>query len=448
MHITPHPGQMQALDSESRFTFILAGTQGGKTSLGPIWLRREIERRGAGDYICVTSTFPLLKMKMLPEFLHLFQDTLRLGEWRATDRAFVFSREGAMLTYQSPEPSRVIFGSATNSDSLESATAKAAWLDEVGQDDFRLESWEAILRRLALNLGRVLGGTTLYNLGWLKQQVYDRALAGDPDYKVIQFDSTSNPAFPQEEYERAKATLPAWKFSLFYRGVYSRPAGAIYSDFIDSYREDGGHKVHPIDLPPEWPRHVGVDFGAVNTAKVWLARDPESNVFYLYRESHQGGLTTNEHAAITKAEAKGVNVRTWHGGAPSETQQRRDWRAAGIPLIEPHVADVEAGIDRVIALFKTARLYIFDTCKGVLDELGTYAREVDALGEPIDKIKDKETFHRLDALRYAAVAATLPATSTEGTDYGISAGPHRATPADRAKAFRPSGVNPFAKKAG
>jgi hypothetical protein len=43
---------------------------------------------------------------------------------------------------------------------------------------------------------------------------------------------------------------------------------------------------------------------------------------------------------------------------------------------------------------------VFDTCKGVLDELGTYSRELDDIGQPTEKIKDKEKFHLLDGLRY------------------------------------------------
>lgn len=385
-----HRGQERAWDSRRRFVFAVAGSQGGKTSFGPHWLRREIAERGPGDYLAVTATFPLLKLKMLPEFLRLFDHQLHLGEWRAGDRVFLF-HDGK---------TRVIFGSATHPNSLESATAKAAWLDECGQDEFRLQSWEAILRRLALNQGRVLGTTTPYNLGWLKQQVYDRWRQGDPDYEVVQFESTVNPAFPHAEYERAKATLPAWKFAMFYRGQFDRPAGMIYGDFVDAYREVGGHKVAPFAIPPEWPRHVGVDFGAVHTATIWLAHDPAANVYYLYHETLDGGKTTAQHAAQAKAFAAGTNVRTWYGGAKSETQQRMDWGAAGVHLGEPRVADVEAGIDRVIALLKPFRLYIFDTCVGVLDEIGTYSRETDADGQPTEKIKDKETFHRLDALRY------------------------------------------------
>jgi hypothetical protein len=72
------------------------------------------------------------------------------------------------------------------------------------------------------------------------------------------------------------------------------------------------------------------------------------------------------------------------------------------------VSDVEAGIDRVIALFKTDRLYIFDTCIGTLSEIGTYARELDDMNQPTEKIKNKETFHRLDALRYVSQGLEIP----------------------------------------
>lgn len=391
LRVFPHPGQARALASTRRFIAMLSGSQGGKTSLGPIWLRQEVARCGPGDYLAVTSTYPLLRLKMLPEFLRLFDTTLRLGTWRASDRVFAY-HDGE---------TRVIFGSAENPESLESATAKAAWLDEPGQDQFRLESWEAINRRLALHRGRALLTSTPYNCGWMKQQLHDRYRAGDPDIDLIQFESIANPAFPREEFERLRRVMPSWKFDMFQRGMFSRPAGLIYSDFIDTYREEGGHKVHAFDIPPEWPRNIGIDFGAVNTATVWIAEDPVSHVFYVYHESLEGGKTSADHAATALATARGTNVRTWHGGAASEQQYRWDWTAAGVPVQRPFVADVETGIDRVIGLFKTFRLYVFDSCVGLLDELGTYSREIDSTTqEPTEKIKDKERFHRLDSLRY------------------------------------------------
>jgi len=398
MRLHFHAGQARAWRSDRRFVLVLSGTQGGKTSFGPHWLYREIRERGPGDYLAVTSTFPLLKLKMLPEFLRLFHHTLHLGEWHGTDK--IYTMDGG--------ETRIIFGSATHPESLESATAKAAWLDEMGQDQFRLESWEAIQRRLSIHQGRVLGTTTPYNLGWLKQQLFDRWRDGDTTIAVVQFESRENPSFPAAEYERARETLPAWKFDLFYRGHYAKPSGLIYADYRDEPRELGGHLVQPFALPPEWPRYVGVDFGAVNTALVWLAHDPSANVYYAYRESLGGGKTTRDHVADALALAQGVNVRQWWAGAKSETQQRMDWRDAGIWTLEPPIADVEAGIDRVVAVFKASRLYVFDSLKGLRDELGTYQRQTDSHGEPTEAIRDKASFHRLDALRYVVQGIMAP----------------------------------------
>jgi hypothetical protein len=379
--------------------FAIAGTQAGKTSFGPLWLWREYQRCGPGDYLAVTATYSLLRLKMLPEFLRLWQGALGLGSWRASEKTFALN-DGE---------SRIIFGSATNPESLESATAQAAWIDECGQDQFRVESWEAVQRRVSLAQGRVLGTTTPYNLGWIKQQVFDRFEAGDPDYDVIQFPSVANPAFPPAEDERARATLANWKYQMFYRGQLTRPGGLIYDAYSDEPRELGGHRVHPFDLPASWPRYVGLDFGGVNTAKVYVAHDPEADVYYVYAADLAGGLTSAEHAREVLERTRGVNrVAVW-GGSKSEEQQRRDFRLEDLVVQGPPVVDVEAGIDRVYGLFKTHRLYVFDDCAGLRDELGTYRRRIDpATGEATQTIVDKETFHRLDALRYVASGILQP----------------------------------------
>jgi hypothetical protein len=402
LRINMHPGQTAAWESERRFVFMLAGTQGGKTSWAPVWLWREMQRCGPGDYLAVTSTYPLLQLKMLPEFLRLFDTTLHLGTWRASDRLFA-CKDG----------SRVIFGSATNSESLESATAKAAWLDEVGQDQFGLDAWQAVLRRLSIHQGRVLGTTSLYNMGWLKTEVFDRWQASDPDYAVIQFESTLNPVFPKAEFERARKSLPDWKFNLQYRAEFRRPMGLIYGDYSD---EIGGHRVEPFAIPAEWPRYVGIDFGAVNTATVWLAENTATKAYYLYRETLEGGLSTKEHVKAAQQRAANERVVSWHGGSGSETQQRMDWRQAGLHVQEPPVDNVESGIDKVVALLREKRLFVFSDCKGTRDQLARYRRKVDAQGQTTDAIQDKESFHYLDALRYdvLGLAASVQGSRSRG----------------------------------
>ena len=117
-------------------------------------------------------------------------------------------------------------------------------------------------------------------------------------------------------------------------------------------------------------------------------------------------MTTQEHAQRWLSHNE--RVARWVGGSPSEDQQRRDFKRAGVPILRPTVSDVEAGIDRIIQLIKPRRLIVFRTCTGILDEIGTYSREVDDNGQPTEKIKDKSTFHRIDALRYISSVLTEP----------------------------------------
>jgi hypothetical protein len=397
-----HSGQRKAWNSNKRFVFILAG----KTSFGPWWLWREIKECGGGDYLAVSPTYDLFKLKLLPEMLEVFVNILHIGKYHPSERIMEIAdpRTGSFSAKVNDKMfGRIILRSAeagakhggTGVGGLESASAKAALLDECGMDTFTLEAWEATLRRLSLSEGRILGTTTIYNFGWMKSEIYDRWLNGDPNIEVIQFESLMNPAFPRSEYNRAFETLPLWKFSMLYRGIYSKPAGMVYSDFDTAI-----HVVSPFEIPGDWARYTGIDPGAIHTALIWLAEDKEHDRYYIYRESLEGDMTTQEHTQKALSQPDASRVVKWIGGSRSERQFRLDWQEAGINVEEPSIADVESGLDRVTALLKTKRLLVFSTCRGIIDEFGRYSRKLDSRGEVTEQIENKSEFHRLDAGRY------------------------------------------------
>ena len=402
-----HAGQARAWASTKRIVSVLAGTQSGKTEFGPPWLYREIQRCGPGDYLVIAPTYPLLTKKVLPALLRLFQEQLQLGDYHTQHRIFTFSCGGQQRTHGAVGNVRtcVFFGHATDPESLESATAKAAWLDEAGQNKFRLGSWDAIRRRLSIHQGRVLITTTPYNLGWLKQQIWDpwhAASRRHAEIDVISFRSIDNPAFPPEEYERARRSLPAWKFLMFYEGQFTRPAGLIY-DAFDPER----HKVPRFAVPDHWPRYLGLDFGGVNTAGVFFAEETNAATkqptgrLYAYREYKAGSRTAREHAEALRAGEPMLPMCV--GGSKSEGQWRSEFRAAGLPVREPDVTgpdSVEVGVDRVYGAFRRNEVFVFDDLAGFLEEVGSYSRELDDAGEPTEKIADKESYHHLDACRY------------------------------------------------
>jgi len=383
-----HKAQQKAIQTERRFILMSGGHQSGKTCLGPYWLLKEMKKSGPGDYLAVTATFPLLNMKMLPEFLGVFRDTFKLGTFRASPTPVFYMNDGV---------TRVIFGSAANAESIESATALAAWIDEGGQDQFPRQTWEAVQRRLSVNRGRVLLTTTPYNLGWVKQEFYDRWKDGDPDYEVIQFDSIDNPAFPKEKNERYRRTLPTWKFDMFLRGRFTRPAGIIYDKWDDSVC-----RIPRFSINPTWPRYVGHDFGPINMAAIWLANDPATGIFYAYREYHKPGEAAAGHAQEWKEMSKGEVIMKRTGGAPSENDWRRSFAQAGWPITQPINRDVEMGIDRVYGLTTENKLFIFDDMVETLNEIMSYSRKLDDNYQPTRQIDDKQKWHIMDALRYIA----------------------------------------------
>ena len=140
------------------------------------------------------------------------------------------------------------------------------------------------------------------------------------------------------------------------------------------------------------------------------AHDERANKYYIYRTSLDGNKTTQNHCEDALSFVRDVypdgnevfkeNVVGWWGGAPSETQQRLDWTNAGVPVLRPPVADVEAGIDRVTSLINQAQLYVLDDETAIINQFDTYSRDMDDQGNVFDSIRDKNTFHYMDATRY------------------------------------------------
>jgi hypothetical protein len=105
------------------------------TSWGPHWLRREIyDKRGGGDYIAVTASFDLFKLKMLPSMLTVFEQIYGVGRYWTGDKLIELRDpvSGKFLAKRSVDPmwGRIILRSADALGGLESCTAKGLWLDE------------------------------------------------------------------------------------------------------------------------------------------------------------------------------------------------------------------------------------------------------------------------------------------------------------------------------
>lgn len=420
-----HKAQEIGTDSKARIVALIAGTQSGKTSWGPWWLADEIERtaspKGNNDYIVVTSSYGLFSLKLLPVMREVFEDILGIGRYWAVSKVIELKNPltGRFEAKKADDKmwGRIILRSASSLGGLESATARAAWLDEAGQDEFTLKAYQAIVRRLSLFRGRQLFTTTLYNLGWVKSQIIDIAKKGGKEYlhkigsadlihtenekagiTLVQYDSILNPEFSIEEFQDAQSKMADDEFKMFYKGIAAKLRSLIYDCFDTEL-----HVVPAFKIPKEWPKGlIGIDPIGVKNAAVWLAFDPDNNQLHLYREYEDDfGKTTRGHVVeILNASAEDGEILQVVGGGPSERQSRTDWGGAGIPMTQPTITSVWVQIGKVYALFKEGGLVVHNSCPRIISDLGMMKRAEDRHGNLTDTIEDKDTWHLLDALRY------------------------------------------------
>lgn len=407
-----HLGQRKVLESNKRIIAVIAGRQSGKTSVGPVWLHNEIIRKGPGLYMVVAPSYPLLIDSAIPKLEELFKTYRKLGEMRSNPLRFIISPEGERRLFANTKwadmknrPQTVIrFGHAANPESLEAKTALAAWLDEAGQDAFKLASWEAIQGRVTTTMGRILITTTPYNLGWLKQRIIDpweKAERNHPEIDVITYKSIMNPAFSQEEYYRLRETMPLWKWDMFYNGEFTVPAGLIYGVMRE---KESILRCKREEVPTTGPVYGGLDFGGPNTCAVMARRDGKTGKIYLCDTYFPGkALPIREHVRLIKQ--KYPNYDRFVGGAQGEGSFREEFWQNGLRVEAPEITDVQAGIDRLYGLISQEKLYVVEDLAEWWAELYTYQYETDPeTGDvlPDLKIKSKRRFHHMDATRYLA----------------------------------------------
>ncbi len=354
-----------------KYLGIIGGTGTGKTYFLPRWLYIQLETYPGEEFIVSSPTIPMLKRNPIKYIEGFFKQNKIPYEFNKTD--LVMKVKG----------STIYFISAKDADRMQGIHAKCIIGDEAGL--FNREWWDVAVQRVSYKKGKILLTTTPYSLNWLKTEVYDKFLAGHPDFYIENPRSIDNPFYPKEQYEKARETLPDWKFRMLFEGKFTKPAGLIYPEY---------EVVPRFPIPDEWRKYRGVDFGFNNPfAVVYVAENPKTGEFYIYKEFKRSNLDIED---IYQILSKEPDIITY--ADPSSKEVLEHLKKRGI-RIRPARKDVLAGISYVHSLFKQKKLKVFETCKLLIDELNSYQWETDKSGNVIDK-PVKENDHLCDALRY------------------------------------------------
>jgi hypothetical protein len=379
-HYPCHRFQWEVLTATERFTAAIAGTGGGKTVTGPLWLAREIARIGqerdleTQPYKCmvVAPTYPILSRATAPELVRSFRGTALEGKYIESRNVYILPNEmGLIYTL-----------SADNPQGLEGGQIDSVWIDEGGQITYT--AWIALQGRLGAKQGRALITTTPYGENWLFHRFWKKWKQKDPNYRVVTFSSIANPVYPQEEYERARREMSPQRFSMRYDGEFIRMAGLVFPNWRSCVKQF-------IEVP-QGTNYGGGDWGWSPSPFAALAAvlDSEDRLYVWYNRSVRN-VSVVDHA-------KKLPVGVHYFFDPANPEGIETLRRAGHTVEAARVKSKIIGLDAVYARMATGRLIIHPKCRALLKELSAYRYP-----EEDDEVKAKEPIgehHSIDSLRY------------------------------------------------
>lgn len=218
------------------------------------------------------------------------------------------------------------------------------------------------------------------------------------------------------------------KRRLLYGDWDAKPANLVLDAF-----DETKHVVSVRDIPKEWPRYVGADFGSLNTAEVAIAEElewdavteewgePTGNLI-VFGEDWPGHSRTFEAiASDIRTICKG-NPRDGAGGnRTTEQGWRQAMRKEGIPIAEPEPQYTDPGLQYqcVNDAFRTGQLLVMENCAQLIDMAGRFQREIGDDGGILDKFDD-QPFHLLAALRYIITKLRPPKSTVTTVTQRIS----------------------------
>jgi hypothetical protein len=390
---TIFPYQLELLKKDKRINAIISGTGAGKTYAGAIrlglWALNPPVKNAI--YYAVGPTHTHLKNFLWHDLINFLS---RLGLIEKKD--YTYNRSELVLTFKS-SGARIMGKSAEVPASLQGGHVCGIVLDEAGL--YHPEVFYVALQRVSLNNGQVVIVTTPYTWNWLKKEIYDPWIASGrnhPTIDVIQVDSIDNPFFSLESYEYARIHLPQWRFDMFFRGRFTKPAGRCYEVFETV-------KAISIDdtiAGANWRRWAGVDYGFSNPSAGCLFLENSDGDIFLIESFKQAKLSLDQLAKKLKKWECKIYMDPSAAGIINELQQK------GIQ-VEAAKNDVVSGIMLVDDCLRSGKLKI---CIGkgyteLEEEISSYSWAVNSSGDPLDKV-NKINDHLMDAMRYGIVSGS------------------------------------------
>lgn len=408
----------------SKYTLYCGGIGSGKTMIGCITMLA-LALQYPGDYLIGRQFSPELKVTTLKQFLEICPKEL-IDEYRVADGIIRLKAAAGKF-------SNLIFRQLEEPDKLRSLNLSGFYIDESSQvSEAAFMLLQGRLRGPGLRKGFLTTNPNGHDwqYTWFVKQDGFSSEAIKAQFKLIKAPSTENIHLPDGYVSNLLATWSPERVKREIEGSFDAFEGMVYHEF----RRDL-HVIQPFVIPTEWTRIVGIDHGYRNPACwIWGAVDYDENI-YIYREFYErewlieeiirGNDKINKPGTVKLCKGEKIeqaridpSTRAVRGAnGLSDWDVYKEHLPKDFPLMLAN-NEKTAGIDRVKSYLKVdkttnkPRLFIFNTCHNLIDELSKY-RYKELTGSQQGSQNEKEEpvkvdDHACDALRYLVMSRPEP----------------------------------------
>jgi len=288
--------------------------------------------------------------------------------------------------------SQVLFGGLD--DPLKLGSLNLGWCGIDEAIETNEEDWKMLEGRLRLPgvLHQIFAATNPGPPVHYLYQWFFEAKRGE----VFQASSLENPELP-EDYKARLGEFEGTYYERYVLGRWVGMEGLVYSAF-----NERACLIPRFEIPKRWLVHTGHDFGTANPGALFYAQDPDTGNFYLFADYAPGsGYGIYDHVQQFKRITEGHNVVMRVGGSHQEDEIRQGYTMQGWPITEPkYSGDKKYQIQKVQALHRLNKVFIFNDLKEYLREKLSFAYDKGIDGQLAEKIQDEAKFHLMAAERY------------------------------------------------